>query len=70
MALRKGARFCLSDDSHGVNHVAYGYDEAMQFVKSCGIAHLYFAKHVDNPTTVVDERFPTLEFGAAAVADL
>lgn len=70
VALDKGIRFCLSDDSHGVNQVAYGYSEAIQFVKSCGIHHLWYAKHVDSPSHTVDNRFPGLQFAEAAVVDL
>ncbi|KPI43062.1 putative histidinol-phosphatase [Cyphellophora attinorum] len=70
LALSKGIRFCLSDDSHGIDHVAYGFVEAIEFVKSCGITHLCYVKHVDSPAKTVDHRFANMEFGIAALSDL
>ena len=70
MALDKGVRFCLSDDSHGCSQVAYGYQEAIQYIKKVGMQHIYYTRHIDGVSTVADERFPTLQIGRTAVGDL
>ncbi|ETN47245.1 uncharacterized protein HMPREF1541_01437 [Cyphellophora europaea CBS 101466] len=66
----KGIGFCLSDDSHGVSQIAFGYLEARLFLQRCQISHLYFVKHTDKASTIADPRFPTLEMSLANVNDL
>ncbi|RMZ87630.1 hypothetical protein DV736_g5139, partial [Chaetothyriales sp. CBS 134916] len=69
-ALRDGIRFCLSDDSHGVAQVAYGYSEALHFLKRCGIRSLCYLTHCEDNAEVVDSRFPRLLVSEIQVADL
>lgn len=57
----RGIRICLSDDSHGISQVAYGYHEALEFLKDCGVETLHFLKHTDGEHEVIDSRFPGLE---------
>lgn len=41
-AIRMGVRICLSDDSHGVAQVGYGYSRALAYLKEMGVEHLYY----------------------------
>jgi len=38
----KGIKFTLSDDSHGVNQVAYGYDKVITYLEENGIENVYY----------------------------
>ncbi|KAJ9606906.1 hypothetical protein H2200_008917 [Cladophialophora chaetospira] len=74
-ALEKGIRFCLSDDSHGIDHIAHSYDRVLQFVEQVGIQSLTSLKHGEPSDNVdkngtTDERFPTLRFGQVDVGTL
>ena len=60
-ALQRGIRFCLSDDSHGVAHIAHGYAEALEFLSDCGVRELHYIRHDDNILSTVDQRFPSLQ---------
>lgn len=44
-----------------MSQIAYGYVEALQFLRKCQIHSLVMAKHVDKASPIVDTRFPTLE---------
>ena len=37
MFLDRGGQFTLSDDSHGVDQVGYGFDRVLSFVQEVGI---------------------------------
>jgi histidinol-phosphatase (PHP family) len=39
--LQRGGGFVLSDDSHGVDHVATNYARIPAFLEEVGIMHLY-----------------------------
>ncbi len=74
-AVERGIRFCLSDDSHGISHIAHSYDRVLQFVEQVGIQSLTFLKHGSPDSqaegqVAADERFPTLRFEQVIVADL
>ncbi|RMD41680.1 hypothetical protein DV735_g3458, partial [Chaetothyriales sp. CBS 134920] len=69
--LAEGLRFCLSDDSHGVAQVAYGYTDALRFLQRCGIRSLSYLTHVeDDKSEIIDSRFPRLSVSEVQVADL
>ncbi|RMZ76631.1 hypothetical protein DV738_g4842, partial [Chaetothyriales sp. CBS 135597] len=69
--LAEGLRFCLSDDSHGVSQVAYGYTEALQFLQGCGIRSLSYLTHgAEDNSEIIDSRFPRLLVSEVQVADL
>jgi len=66
-ALARGIRFCLSDDSHGIDQVAHSYDRVLQFLEKTGIQTLTYLTHREHGSTgdgnaSTDERFPTLKF--------
>ncbi len=44
LALAKGARFCMSDDSHGIAQVGLNYDKVLKFVQSFGdkMPYIYY----------------------------
>lgn len=44
-----------------MSQIAYGYVEALQFLRKCQIHSLVVAKHVDKASPIADSRFPTLE---------
>jgi hypothetical protein len=41
--------------------VAYGYQQALDFLKECGVKQLHYLRHNDSVESVVDDRFPCLE---------
>jgi len=66
-AVERNARFCLSDDSHGTDQVAFGYGTALHFLRAAGIQTLTYLKHEvvvpSSPNTSPpssDPRFPHL----------
>jgi histidinol-phosphatase (PHP family) len=65
-ALPKKIRFCLSDDSHGIDQVAHSYGQVLQFLDKMGIRSLTFLRHREGDDNAeskgpTDERFPTLQ---------
>ncbi|KIW81170.1 hypothetical protein Z517_04194 [Fonsecaea pedrosoi CBS 271.37] len=46
-ALERGIRFCLSDDSHGVDQVAHSYAGVLAFLEKVGIRSVAFLSHRD-----------------------
>ncbi|KIW66619.1 hypothetical protein PV04_05936 [Phialophora macrospora] len=65
-ALAKKIRFCLSDDSHGIDQVAHSYGQVLQFLDKMGIRSVTFLKHCacdgkPDSRESADERFPTLQ---------
>lgn len=60
--LQMGGRFCLSDDSHGVDQVGLNFGRTLDFVVDVGIPKLYFLELVEGEVTeadsAVDGRFP------------
>lgn len=59
-ALQRGIRLCLSDDSHGISQIAYGYQQALEFLEDSGVQSLHYLKHADSEFEAVDSRFPVL----------
>jgi histidinol-phosphatase (PHP family) len=48
--LKRGGGFALSDDSHGVDHVATNYGRIPAFLAETGITHLYAMQRVQSTT--------------------
>lgn len=65
--LEKGGMFTLSDDSHGVDQVGYGYDKVLRFVEEVGITTLQV---VERGATTKDTRFPGVASRVVHVRDL
>jgi histidinol-phosphatase (PHP family) len=71
VALNREIRFCLSDDSHGIGHVAACYDQVLNFLDDVGIRSVVYLTHAEHGTgKVVDERFPGLRLNQIDVNGL
>lgn len=69
--LARGGRFVLSDDSHAVDQVAFGYAKLLPFLDKVAIQELYFLGHAPEPLeTPHDERFPHLVIGSIGITAL
>lgn len=67
---RKG-RFCLSDDSHGVDQVALNFRPMLDFLDLAGISMLHYLQleaSVSSP--VPDARFPKTQIVEISVEDV
>jgi histidinol-phosphatase (PHP family) len=53
--LARGGRFVLSDDSHGLDQVGFGFQGVLAFMEKAGILTLHYLELGDGPA--VDERF-------------
>ncbi len=57
-----GGRFCLSDDSHGVEQVALNYHQCMPYLQRNYINRIHFLEYshekIDKP---FDSRFPFMK---------
>ncbi len=64
-------RFCLSDDSHGVEQLALNYHECIPYLKRNHISCVHFLEalreKVDDP---IDSRFPCTNLRSLTVAEL
>ncbi|KAL5335154.1 polymerase/histidinol phosphatase-like protein [Aspergillus crustosus] len=56
----RGGRFCLSDDSHGLDQVGLNYHRVVEFVEKVGIPMLHYLDLADEAAVEkpVDSRFP------------
>lgn len=68
-ALNKGIKFCLSDDSHGMDQVALNYSQCLPFLRKVGISSLTFFRHSAESSNSTDQRFPTLQSEQISLAD-
>jgi histidinol-phosphatase (PHP family) len=55
--LARGGRFCLSDDSHGLDQVGLNYHRVLAFIDKVGILTLHYLSLADGESPV-DSRFP------------
>lgn len=70
VALQKGIKFCLSDDSHGMDQVALNYGQCLPFLRRVGISSLTFFQHSEESRSSVDARFPSLRSEQMSLADV
>lgn len=69
--LARNGRFCLSDDSHGVDQVGLNYHRVLDFLGSTGISTLHYLELSDADTTeAVDSRFPRTRVMSIPVSEL
>ncbi|KAH8693913.1 Polymerase/histidinol phosphatase-like protein [Talaromyces proteolyticus] len=69
--LAMNGRFCLSDDSHGVDHVGAKYHEMLDFTERQGITELYYLNLDSQSTsTVPDSRFPRTHFKSRSLSKI
>lgn len=64
-----GGRFCLSDDSHGIDQVGYGYREVLEFVDRTGITTLHYLD-ISKGEDVPDSRFPETTIQSVSVHEV
>jgi histidinol-phosphatase (PHP family) len=67
----RGGRFCLSDDSHGVDQVALNFHRVLEFLSRADISTLHYLQL--EPTVgsnVPDARFPCTQIAEISVEDL
>lgn len=67
MFLRLQGGFVMSDDSHGVDHLATNYKRMLAFIQQTGIGTIDFA---DRDGQRQDSRFSRIGFSRIAVAEL
>jgi histidinol-phosphatase (PHP family) len=65
-------RFCLSDDSHGIDQVASNYHLVLNFMESVGISTLHYLELSTDPdvSEVLDDRFPWLEIRSMSLSEV
>jgi histidinol-phosphatase (PHP family) len=66
-----GGKFVVSDDSHGVDHVAFGYGRLLPFLDEVGINEVCFlVRAEERQERPHDARFPHLVVDAISVEEL
>ncbi|EXJ90372.1 histidinol-phosphatase (PHP family) [Capronia coronata CBS 617.96] len=69
-AMKRGIRFCLSDDSHGIDHLASNYARALSFLDEVGITSLTFLRHAATAEVSHDDRFPSLKVDSMELGEV
>ncbi|KAL4889555.1 histidinol phosphate phosphatase H [Aspergillus ambiguus] len=69
--LNRGGRFCLSDDSHGLDQVGLNFHRVLAFMEKVGISTLHYLQLAgDGETAAVDARFPRTRIRAMDLAEI
>lgn len=69
--LARSGKFCLSDDSHGVEQVALNYHQLHSFLQKTGIRTLHYLTHAqERPPNTFREDFPHCVVAAVDVNEL
>lgn len=68
--LAMGGTFTVSDDSHGVGHVATNYEKLPQFFEKAGIDTIVYFEKTSTSSTTMDNRFPNVYVRTSNVAKL
>lgn len=66
--LARGGRFCLSDDSHGVDQVGLNFHRVLAFVEQVGISTLHYLQLSDGASGA-DSRFPRTQIASIGVEE-
>ncbi|GAB1209511.1 hypothetical protein APSETT445_008290 [Aspergillus pseudonomiae] len=66
--LARGGRFCLSDDSHGLDQVGLNFHRVLAFVEAVGISTLHYLDLADEPA--VDDRFPRTQIRSISLEEM
>ena len=66
--LARGGRFCLSDDSHGVDQVGLNFHRVLAFVEKVGISTLHYLQLSDGASGA-DSRFPRTQIASIGVEE-
>ncbi|PGH06813.1 hypothetical protein AJ79_06456 [Helicocarpus griseus UAMH5409] len=68
--LARNGRFCLSDDSHGVDQVALNYHRVLEFIERVGMTTLHYLEYCpDLSSSNFDQRFPRTRVNSVSLAD-
>ncbi|KAI9933463.1 histidinolphosphatase [Aspergillus wentii] len=67
--IAKGGRFCLSDDSHGVDQVGLNFHRVLAFIEKVGISTLHYLE-LSDATPAMDERFPRTQVRSIQTEEL
>jgi histidinol-phosphatase (PHP family) len=70
LAVEKGVKFCLSDDSHGIDQVALNYSQSLPVLRRVGISSLTVFQHSAKSGNHPDTRFPTLRSEQISLVDI
>jgi histidinol-phosphatase (PHP family) len=72
--LALGGRFCLSDDSHGVDQVSLNFHRVLEFLDGVGVKSLHYLSLVGEEGGDVmpapDERFPRTRIAAVSMEEV
>ena len=72
--LKRGGRFCLSDDSHGVEQVGLNFHRVLTFLDIVGITTVHYLELLDDApsaaSTVMDDRFPRTQIRSIQVEEM
>lgn len=70
--LARGGRFCLSDDSHGVDQVGLNFHRVLSFMDDVGISTLHYLRRDENPepASMTDWRFPRTQICSIPVSEV
>lgn len=70
--LARGGRFCLSDDSHGVEQISLNFKRVLDFLDSTGISTVHYLQVAENEesASAPDARFPRTEIASISVEEL
>lgn len=69
--MARGGRFCLSDDSHGVDQVALNFHRVLEFLGRADISTLHYLQlEASGSSPVPDARFSNTQIAAISVEDL
>lgn len=63
-----GGRFCMSDDSHGIDQVGFGYRQVLDFVTQTGITDLHYLD-LSEEGAAFDARFPSTRIRSVSVEE-
>lgn len=63
-----GGKFTMSDDSHGIDHVATNYSRALTYLESLGVTELWTFRRTTHPG-LEDGQRAVLEEVAVPVAE-
>lgn len=69
-----GGRFCLSDDSHGVDQVSLNFHRVLEFLDGLGVDRLHYLSLVGEEggdlSPAPDERFPRTRIAAVSMEEV
>lgn len=70
--MARGGRFCLSDDSHGVDQVSLNFHRVLDFLDRTGITQLHYLQVAESSEsfTAPDARFPRTKISSVSLEEV